>query len=330
MDDPALVLVLGDQLTPDRGALRDARPGIDHVVMAEVRAEATYVPHNRHKIALVFAAMRHFRDALREQGFHVHYFEYGDGLATLREAVERSLRDSAASTLRYTQPAEYRLQQEIAAWQPGVPVEVCEDDHFLASPSDFAQWAQGRKQLRMEYFYREMRKRYGILLDDLGGPEGGKWNYDAHNRKGWRADCEIPARPDVEQDDITRQVLALVAREFPDNPGLLANFNFATERMAAQAQLDWFTRHALGRFGTYQDALAEESPWLFHSLVSMYLNIGLLEPLATCRQVEQAYRDGACELAAAEGFIRQVLGCREYVRRIHWLAMPDYAARNTL
>jgi len=328
--DPSLILVLGDQLTPGRGALKGARPGTDSVIMAEVRDEATYVPHNRHKIALIFSAMRHFRDELRDRGFTVHYFEYGEGPDSLREAVEAALEHSAARRLVCCEPGEPRLLEELRNWHLDAPLNLVPDDRFLASREDFAQWAEGRKQLRMEHFYREMRRRYDILLDDEGKPEGGQWNFDSENRRGWRGKEAVPERPTVKPDAIDRAVIDCVETHFPDNPGDLSAFYLATDRRRARKRLSWFLQHALPRFGTYQDALAEESPWLFHSLVSTYINIGLLDPLHVCRRVEKEWRAGNCDLAAAEGFIRQILGWREYVRGIYWLHMPDYSKRNAL
>jgi len=175
-----------------------------------------------------------------------------------------------------------------------------------------------------------MRKRYNILMEADGKPTGGKWNYDALNRKGWRAQVAVPERPVIEVDAITVEVIQQVDSAFPSNPGDLSRFNLAVNAESACAQFDWFVDNALGSFGCYQDGLAEESPWLFHSLISMYLNIGLLEPLPVCRAVEEAYRAGRCELADAEGFIRQVLGWREYVRGIYWHFMPSYKTRNEL
>jgi deoxyribodipyrimidine photolyase-related protein len=323
-----LILVLGDQLSPQLASLRDARAGRDTVVMAEVAGEARYVPHNRHKIALIFAAMRHFADELRTAGFEVHYYHFEDGLPSLRAAVDRSLARLDVEQVVVCQPGEWRLFAEFDGWDLEVPLTRLEDDRFLASREGFSQWAEGRKQLRMEYFYREMRKRYGILLTASGEPEGGKWNYDAENREGWRGKVQLPRRTAAKTDAITRDVLELVERAFPDNPGDLDRFYLATTRAGAEEALDWFLEHCLPLFGRFQDALAEESPWLFHSLISMYLNIGLLEPLEVCHRVEQHYRDGRCELASAEGFIRQILGWREYVRGIYWLLMPEYAGRN--
>jgi deoxyribodipyrimidine photolyase-related protein len=328
-DDPKLILVLADQLTLDRAALRDARPGIDQVVMAEVREEATYTRHNRHKIAFLFSAMRHFRKVLERRGFKVHYFDYAQGIERLEDAVLRVVEGGQFAGLRYCKPGEYRLLRAIEGWEPGIPVEALEDDRFLCDSKTFCDWAEGRKQLRMEYFYRDMRKRYGLLLELDGTPAGGHWNYDAENRTGWRKQVDVPTRPQAWIDDETARVIDLVKREFPDNPGDLDRFYLGVTARQAQNQFDWFVDNALGDFGTYQDALAEDSPWLFHSLVSMYLNAGLLDPLAVCQQVERAWREGRVPLAAAEGFIRQVLGWREYVRGIYWLNMPGYAALNT-
>lgn len=330
-----MILVLGDQLTPDRGALKGAVPGLDIVVMAEVASEARYVQHNRHKIAFIFSAMRHFRDELRALGFVVHYFEYAkDGPATLLEAVQATLQqcavDCAINEVRCCEPGEYRLLAELQQWQLAVPVRLVVDDRFLCSGDAFARWAHGRKQLRMEFFYRDMRRQYRVLLDDAGGPQGGRWNFDAENRRGWRSQEKVPGRLPVAPDAVTEGVIALVTREFPDHPGDLGRFYLAVTREEAVQHLQWFLDNGLRCFGTYQDALAEESPWLFHSLVSMYINIGLLDPLEVCQQVEMAWRGGRCELSAAEGYIRQVLGWREYVRGIYWLAMPEYATRNAL
>ncbi len=332
MANGKLVLVLGDQLSTSNPALNAATPGQDTIVMAEVAEETTYVPHNRHKIALIFSAMRHFRDQLREQGFEVIYYPLSAGHQHLESAVAEAISQTAPTELLVCEPGEHRVAKMIDLWETrlGVAVRVLDDTRFLASRVFFTDWLQRQKQPRMEYFYREMRKHYQILLDVEGKPEGGRWNYDRDNRKGWRGGVDIPKRAYPAPDAITREVIREVTAAFPENPGDLERFYCATTAAEAQAQLDWFCQHALKDFGTWQDAMATESEWLFHSLISMYLNIGLLDPLTTCRQVEQAWRDGHCELAAAEGFIRQVLGWREYVRGIYWAAMPDYATRNAL
>ncbi|MDO8860601.1 cryptochrome/photolyase family protein [Haliea sp. E1-2-M8] len=331
MSDSALILVLGDQLSLANPALIAADPCRDLVVLAEVAEEAGYVPHNRHKIALIFSAMRHFRDQLRQRGFQVRYFSFGDGQPTLQAALAQALEEVPCGAVRVCEPGEYRLRQAMTGWKEalGVPVAVLEDSRYLASHAEFRAWAKGRKQLRMEYFYRDMRRKHGILLEVDGQPAGDRWNFDQENRVGWRGQETIPARRQLLQDDCTQAVLAEVAAAFPDNPGELEQFNYACTAAEARLEFDWFCRHALPGFGSFQDALVEESPWVFHSKISMYLNIGLLEPLPLCEQVEQAFRDGDCSLAAAEGFIRQILGWREYVRGVYWLTMPEYKTRNT-
>ncbi|TDG15959.1 cryptochrome/photolyase family protein [Seongchinamella unica] len=332
MSDNKLILVLGDQLTRDAGALKGTTPADTHVLMAEVADEASYVRHNRHKIALVFSAMRHFRDELRSLGYQVIYFSYEDRAASLPDALDRALKQGTFDGISCCEAGEYRVQQLLEDWsrQREVPLHWVPDDRFFCSIEEFGAWADGRKAMRMEHFYRVMRRRHGILLDDDGQPEGGRWNYDRENRAGWRGKDPVPLRPELESDETTREVLELVSARFPDNPGDLAQFNLAVTREAASEQLDFFIEHCLERFGQYQDALAEESDWLYHSLVSMYLNIGLLSPVETCRRVEDAWREERCSLAAAEGFIRQVLGWREFVRGVYWLAMPDYGERNAL
>lgn len=332
MPDRNLILVLGDQLTPGRAALAGARPGVDAVLMAEVAQEAGYVPHNRHKIALIFSAMRHFRDALRDAGFKVIYRSYDEQVASLTDALDEVLSNQDYAAVHCCEPGEHRVETALSTWakQRGQTLTWIDDDRFLCSRADFADWAKGRKSLRMEYFYRSMRKRYGILMDADGQPEGGQWNYDAHNRSGWRGKDSPPQRHTPIPDTITRDVISLVEHHFPDNPGDLSRFPYGVTAAEADQALAFFIDQCLPLFGKYQDALAEGEPWLYHSLVSMYLNIGLLDPLTVCQQAESAWRDGRCELAAAEGFIRQVLGWREYVRGVYWLHMPEYAQRNAL
>ena len=331
MTKKTLRLVLGDQLSPNLPTLEQATPAHDVILLAEVADEASYVPHNRHKLVLIFSAMRHFADRLREKGFKVIYRSLDEGLSSLEEAVAAALKKTGAKEVTVTECGEHRLQIAMESWSSSldVPVNLLEDTRFLSSKADFAEWAEGRKQLRMEYFYREMRRRYDLLMTSDGKPEGDQWNFDADNRKGWRAQQEVPERLITKADDITKSVIDMVKKRFPDNPGDLSEFRFAVTEDGAQAHFDSFCELALAEFGTYQDALAEESPWMFHSLISMYINIGLLDPLAVCQRVEAEWRDGKCSLSGAEGFIRQILGWREYVRGLYWFAMPEYAERNT-
>ncbi len=334
MTGSALRLLLGDQLTPAISSLRDCEPGADTVLLAEVVAEATYVRHHKKKIAFLFSAMRHFADELRQAGHRVVYVRLEDSgnTGSLFGEVARHLGPLQANRVVITEPGEWRLREDMAEWHSrlGLPVEIREDDRFLCRHADFRAWAEGRKELRMEFFYREMRRRYGLLLDAAGNPEGGHWNFDKDNRHPLNADTTIPPRPAMPCDDTTCEVLELVGRVFAEHFGDLEPFDFAVTRHDAETLAGWFLRHALPRFGDYQDAMRQGEPYLFHSLLSPYINCGLLDPLQLCRDAEAEWRAGRAPLNAVEGFIRQILGWREYIRGVYWLEMPGYAETNAL
>jgi deoxyribodipyrimidine photolyase-related protein len=248
----------------------------------------------------------------------------------LKGEVERAIKRHDASHVRMTEAGEWRLKDDVASWADdlGVEVEVLEDDRFICSHDRFRRWASGRKSLRMEYFYREMRRDTGLLVDEDGEPEGGQWNYDHDNRKPAGQDMFMPSPLKFEPDDVTREVMELVANRFDGNFGDLEPFCFAVTRADAEAALNHFIEEALACFGDYQDAMLEGEDYLYHSVLSPYINIGLLDPLDVCKRVVKAYEDGNAPLNAVEGFVRQIIGWREYVRGIYWLKMPDYAQEN--
>lgn len=328
-----LILVLGDQLSTELSSLSYADPETDTVLMAEVREEADYIPHHRKKIAFTFAAMRHFRDRLRDEGWRVRYttFEDADNTGSLDGEVARAVTHLEPDEIVVTEPGEWRLMDRIVAGQDRyrISLRVLNDERFLCSRQDFADWAENRKQLRMENFYREMRRRTGLLMDG-DQPVGGKWNYDALNRKPPRKDLQIPARQQFHPDGITTEVLRLVDRAFPHNFGSLNGFRFPVTEAEAEQALDHFITHCLPHFGDYQDAMIAGEPFMYHSLLSISINAGLLDPLTVCVAAENAYRDGNAPLGAVEGFIRQIIGWREYVRGVYWLKMPAYRDMNAL
>jgi deoxyribodipyrimidine photolyase-related protein len=329
---PALRLVLGDELSAGLASLRDYEAG-DLVVMAEVVEEATYVKHHKKKIAFLFSAMRHFAAALEDRQIKVAYTRIDDAAnaGSLAGEVERALEEGDFDRIVVVEPGEYRLRQDMEAWSErfGVPVEVRRDDRFIAPLERFNAWADGKKRLTMEYFDRELRRETGILMDG-DQPEGGQWNYDHDNRESLPADISIPSRHRIEPDDITRTVINQVAQRFSDHFGDLEDFWFAVTAEDAEAQLDWFITEALPDFGAYQDAMKQGEAFLFHSVLSLYLNAGLLDPLTVCKRAEKAYHEGHAPLNAVEGFIRQILGWREFVRGIYWRFMPEYLERNAL
>ncbi len=331
---PCLRLVLGDQLSHQLASLRDGDRSRDVVLLAEVWEEATYVAHHKKKIVFIFSAMRHFADNLREDGWQVDYIALDDpdNTGSLKGELGRALARHGLRRVVVTECGEYRLHSDMLDWRADLEIEleIRDDDRFLCSKAAFADWAEGRKALRMEYFYREMRRKTGLLMTAEGEPEGGDWNYDADNRKALPRDIRPTPPRQHEPDAITRAVLDLVADRFADHFGALEPFWFAVTSRDAKAAFTKFVAQGLPRFGDYQDAMAVGEPFLFHAVVGLYLNAGLLDPLEVCRQVEAAYYDGTVPLNAAEGFIRQIIGWREYVRGIYWLKMPDYAAANAL
>ena len=328
-----LRLVLGDQLSPGLSSLEDAGPG-DVVLMAEVAEEATYVRHHKKKIAFLFAAMRHFAEELRSAGLRVRYVRLDDpgNQGSLRGEVARALEDDPSlSAVIVTKPGEWRLLQDMETWRDlmPVPVDLREDSRFIVPRTEFYAWAKGRKQLRMEFFYRDVRRKTGLLMDG-DEPAGEQWNFDHDNRKRLPKSLVPPPRFLPPADAVTQDVIALVAERFPDHFGDLEPWVFATTRAGAEAARDHFIGEILPGFGDWQDAMAKGEPWLWHSLLSIYINCGLLEPLDVCRRAEAEWREGRAPLNAVEGFIRQIIGWREYVRGIYWLKMPGYGQTNTL
>ncbi|MCL3880943.1 cryptochrome/photolyase family protein [Marivita sp. GX14005] len=324
-----LVLVLGDQLSDTLSALREAEKASDVIVMAEVSDETTYVQHHPKKIAFIFAAMRKFAARLRGDGWDVRYTRLDDegNAGSIPGELLRRAEEIGATEVIATQPGEWRL---IAALED-MPLRLAmkPDTRFISTQAEFDRWAEGRKALRMEYFYREMRRKTGILMDG-DEPEGGKWNYDAENRKPAPKDIAFSGPMQFTPDDTVEDVLNLVEARFGNSFGALRPFSFGTDQGQARRALSHFIIYALPRFGDYQDAMLNDNRFLYHALVSPYLNVGLLDPLEVCRAAEDAYYDGHAPLNAVEGFIRQILGWREYVRGIYFREGPDYPRRNAL
>lgn len=327
----ALRVILGDQLNTQISSLSDVDKENDIILMYEVWDEATYVKHHKKKIAFLFSAMRHFAKELTDQGFNVRYTYLDDpeNSGSFRGEVKRAVQAINPDEIIVTEPAEYRVLEDMKGWNFQSPLDIRIDDRFLCTHQEFANWADGRKQLRMEYFYREMRKKYNILMNG-DKPEGGEWNYDSDNRKPPKDGLDVPSTYLSEPDEITQEVMALVTEHFDNHFGDLEPFHFAVTRVQALHALDQFIKERLVNFGDYQDAMVQGEPWMFHSHLSFYINCGLLLPLECLKAAEQAYRNGSAPLNAVEGFIRQILGWREYVRGIYWLKMPAYERENFL
>jgi deoxyribodipyrimidine photolyase-related protein len=302
--------------------------------MAEVAAESTHVPSHKARTALFLAAMRHFRDELRGRGITVEYRELGQHAArTLAEALRTDLERLRPGRVIMVPAGEYRVAADLraAVASAGLDLELAPDDHFFITPGEFEAWARGRKELRLEHFYRWMRRRTGLLME-ADEPAGGRWNFDAENRSsfgsagpGW-----MPAPAAFPPDAVTRAVIDAVERELPGNPGGCNAFDWPVTRAQALTALDDFVTNRLALFGRWQDAMWRGEPWLYHSRIAAALNLKLLSPREVCDAAERAWRDGRAPLDAVEGFVRQVLGWREYVRGIYWREMPAYRDRNAL
>lgn len=332
-----LALVFGDQLSLESPVLAALDKRRDAVFMAEADGEANYVWSSKMRIALFFSAMRHFADDLRDAGHRVVYeaLEADAPPRSLSDALRGCIEALEPEELIAVHPGEWRVRRELEklAKELEVPLRIEEDTHFLCSPEAFRKWAEGRKSIRMEYFYREMRRKHNVLLREDGSPVGGHWNYDKENRGSFGKDgpgADVPSPPRFPPDTITRAVLDLVNARYAEHPGSCDDFVWPVTRKDALKALDAFMRDRLPLFGDYQDAMWNGEPFLYHSLLSASLNLKLLNPMEVIRAAEKACGDGSAPLNAVEGFVRQILGWREYVRGIYWWKMPEYLDNNAL
>ncbi len=329
-----LLVVLGDQLNARAAPLRRLDATSDAVLMLEVAGESRHVPSHKQRTALFLSAMRHFALELVRRGLRVHYVPLDDPSNTqsLDSELRRAVDELGPEQLHLVHPGEWRVMRLVEHWRRDltIPIILHDDDHFLLQPAEFADWAAGRRRLVLEHFYRMMRRRHGILIRDDGEPEGGRWNYDADNRRPYR-DGPPPASPiRFEPDAVTRDIIHLVSERLPDLPGRLDQFSWPVTRRAALRALRDFVTHRLPTFGPYQDAMVAGQPFLFHSLLSPALNLKLLDPREVIDAALVAWRHGRAPLQSVEGFVRQVLGWREFIRGVYWHAGPEYAAMNGL
>jgi len=333
-----LMVVLGDQLDLDASIYDGFDPRVDAVWMAEVADESTHVWSSRPRTVIFLAAMRHFALALKAAGRPLHYKQLDafDNRGSLAAQLQADIERLRPTRLLMTEPGDWRVLQAIKTVSDvcSKQLEIREDKHFLSSVSDFAAHSRSRKSLRMEYFYREQRRRHRVLMDPQNedAPLGGKWNFDTDNREAFAAagPCEVPSRCVYEPDALTREVIALVEKRFPQHPGRLESFAWPVTRAQALVSLHAFVKERLPLFGRYQDAMWPGDPWLYHSHLSAALNLKLLNPREVLAAALAAHESGDAPLSSVEGFVRQILGWREYVRGIYWTQMPGYLELNAL
>lgn len=332
-----LVIVLGDQLDHSSTVFDDIDAQNDVIWMAEVEEESTHVWCHKLRIALFLSAMRHFRDQLAKEYPAVEYHELQpesskDRGKTLAEILRIDVRRLKPQRLVVVQPGDFRVQQQLqaAADELRVELEIKPDCHFYCSVEDFAEYARGRKSLLLEYFYRDLRRKHDVLMEDETHPEGGTWNYDHSNREsfGTAGPGKLPKPKTFRPDAVTKSVMALVEERFPDRPGMLKHFTLPVSRRQAKSFLKHFIDRILPDFGRWEDAMWTDEAFLYHSRLSVSLNLKLLNPRECVEAAVRAYRTDKAPLNSVEGFVRQILGWREFIRGVYWLKMPEYCELN--
>ena len=333
-----LVLVLGDQLSASSAAFDDFDKKHDIVWMAEADEELTHVWCHKLRIAFFLSAMRHFRDELKTDGYSLTYHEItesksGDVGPDFCSILKHSVRELKPQKLIVLEPGDYRVKTalERCAKELHVPLEIVIDRDFYCSTEEFAEYARG-KSLLLENFYRFMRKKHRILLDAPNHPAGGQWNYDEQNRQPMRASATrgVLTPKMFEPDDTTKQVLDLIAKRFASHPGSLDSFTLPVTGADATKMLRHFVQQRLSLFGPYEDAMLTGQPFLYHSRLSALLNVKLLTPRECVNAAVEAYTQGDAPINSVEGFVRQILGWREFMRGVYWLNMPEYIEKNYL
>ena len=313
------VWIFGDQLNRGIASLEGASPGDTRILMVESQGKLRSKRWHRQRLHLVVTAMRRFAAELEQAGFEVDYRK----AATLEKGLASHRRRFRPSKVRAMEPNGWDLRRRLEK----LDVELVRSNLFLCHYAEFAEWAKGQKKLRMEDFYRWQRTRLGYLMKD-GKPAGGRWNFDADNREPPPRGEPPWSEPQLSKlDALDTEVLAGLPRELMgEEPSGL----WATSRRSALARLRRFVDEELPRFGPHEDAMTRHSWHLAHSLLSPYLNLGLLTPKEVCDSVQEAWEEGRVPIASAEGFIRQVIGWREYVWGVYWLWMPGYRGQNAL
>ena len=330
------IWILGDQLSHEHAALARSSPRNARVLMIESRARGSVLRYHQIKLVLVYSAMRHFAAELRSRGWHVDYYKLEDGL-TFESALKRHIGSHHPDALVLAEPNSFMETDAIGrvARKLKLRLETVPTAQFLVSREEFQAWAGNSKRLLMENHYRRIRKRFGWLVTSDGEPVGGRWNFDPENREtfaSWmRAGSpEAATAPKHEADAITRDVIALVQREFAGHPGSAADMWLPVDRASARQWLEVFIRERLPQFGLYEDTMTRDNAFMFHSVLSPLLNIGLLTPRECVEAAIASFENGSAPLNSVEGFVRQIIGWREFINGIYWLRGPEYKELNAL
>lgn len=334
-----LLLILGDQLNEDSSLFHDYDPEQDLLWMAENLEEATYVWSHKIRLVLFFSAMRHFRDLQQSKNRTILYHTIEDPSSrdqgnTFEELLNSDVSSLKPSRIRVVKPGDLRVEKMLCSVSDHhqIPLDILDDTHFYLRPADFTEYSRGKKNLVMEHFYRAQRKRFDILMDEEGQPEGGEWNYDKQNRERFGKDGpgSIPPAPECMPDSCTRDVIEVVEKHFPDHPGTTDSFDWPVTSADAKRALEDFIDNRLPFFGKFEDAMWQNEHLLYHSRLSALLNLKLLNPRTCVDAAVEAFHQEKVPLNSVEGFVRQILGWREFIRGIYFQEMPEYAEANAL
>jgi deoxyribodipyrimidine photolyase-related protein len=328
-----LAVVFGDQLDQQSSLLRSLSKENDAILLMEVAEEATQITSHKQRTLLFLAAMRHFALDLADRGYRVQYVTLDDknNRQSFAAEIERNVNKLRPKQLVCMHPGDWRVLRivEDVAAKLDVDLDIKEDEHFLVSRDDFHGWMQGRKTTLLEHFYRWQRREQRVLLTKDGDPIGGEWNYDKENRSAFKSQPDPPKPYAPQMDGLTRATAKLVEKSFPDAPGSLDDFRWPVTRTQALRALGKFIDERLPRFGDFQDAMWTEEPFLYHSLLSPALNLKLLNSRECIDKAVEAYEQGNAPINAVEGFVRQLLGWREFLRGVYWHEGEQYAERNS-
>lgn len=327
------IWILGDQLGPGNAALAGARKKDDVLFLVESERGLRKLAYHQQRLVLLLSAQRHFAGEMRKAGWQVDYHEFGPGV-TWESALGAHVKKHRPERILLAQPNNYDEQAAVEKLGKKRPIEVVPTTQFLVPREEFIAWAKGKKSLIMETHYRRVRTEFGFLMQPDGQPVGGRWNFDEENRKTFRdwakaGQPQVAVEP-VKPDKITREVMALVGREFPKNPGSTEGFWLPVDRDGALRWLDKFIATRLAGFGPWEDLMVEGEELLFHSVISPLINLGLLTPRECIEKAIAAYEKGRAPLNSVEGFVRQIAGWREFINGVYWLKMPEYAEVNGL
>ncbi|NNT70610.1 cryptochrome/photolyase family protein [Flavobacterium sp. IMCC34852] len=329
-----LRLILGDQLNSHHSWFQTKDDSVIYL-MAEVRQETDYMKHHIQKVTAFFLAMRHFADTLQAQGHQIRYYKIAaeDNLQDFEKLIQKEIALHSITHFEYQLPDEYRLDEQLKAicGKLSIPSRVFDTEHFYTKREELSQFFQGKKQLLMESFYRMMRKKHQVMM--VGEqPLGNQWNFDHDNRKKYKGEVPVPKAKQFPKkvstvvDEIQQAVISTFGNIDPDN------FGWPVSRKECLELLDYFCHNLLPYFGTYEDAMHTQEKQLFHSRLSFAMNSKMLSPKEVIDTVVMHYHQNQATitLAQVEGFVRQIIGWREYVRGIYWKEMPNYAQMNVL